>query len=133
MIEKNNQGYDSNNETNQISRIMALIEEKEKELNKIIIDLEIEKKASNNFVKLADDRATLLRSLVEIITIELNEEERILRSYELLEDKNTILNKKYNSMVKSYLGRVTLFSWDIYNKIRYNKSIKEKVIERPTH
>jgi hypothetical protein len=60
----------------------------------------------------------LFKTVLEKISRELLEEERILKEYSSLDKKYKSMNKKYDGMVNSRLGKLTMRIWAVYNKIR---------------
>jgi hypothetical protein len=110
-----------NMDQTELTELKNIIEDKVREYQKMMVDLEIEKRENINLVKSSEDRAARLKVMAEMMILELSEEERILRHYEILEKRFNILNIRYNSMSRSFLGRLTIWSWNVYNKIKYNK------------
>jgi hypothetical protein len=110
-----------NMDQTELTELKNTIEDKVREYQKMMVDLEIEKRENINLVKSSEDRAARLKVMAEMMILELSEEERILRHYEILEKRFNILNIRYNSMSRSFLGRMTIWSWNVYNKIKYNK------------
>jgi ectoine hydroxylase-related dioxygenase (phytanoyl-CoA dioxygenase family) len=110
-----------NMDQTELTELKNTIEDKVREYQKMMVDLEIEKRENINLVKSSEDRAARLKVMAEMMILELSEEERILRHYEILEKRFNILNIRYNSMSRSFLGRLTIWSWNVYNKIKYNK------------
>lgn len=60
-------------------------------------------------------------TLSQQILVELDHENEILGRYEALSNNYIQLEKKYRNLIKSPLVRLIYISWDIYNKIKYNK------------
>jgi ectoine hydroxylase-related dioxygenase (phytanoyl-CoA dioxygenase family) len=110
-----------NMDQTELTELKNVIEDKVREYQKIMVDLEVEKRENINLVKSSEDRGARLKVMAEMMILELSEEERILRHYEILEKRYNILNIRYNSMSRSFLGRLTIWSWNVYNKIKYNK------------
>ena len=100
------------------------LEEKEILLNAINRELELERKNSVEFTRIANEYRSALLIVAEKITTELSHEERILKQYEILSMKYDSLVVKYSALHKSPFSRLTYFSWNIYNKIKYNKKFQ---------
>jgi hypothetical protein len=109
------------------AQLKNILLEREKVIEDIKKELSLERKENFNMANTIDDRTSRLKSISEIINLELSEEERILRTYEMLENRYNNLNKKYNFMANSFLGRMTILSWDVYNKIKYGKRPIKKI------
>jgi hypothetical protein len=107
-------------------QLLNKLEEKQKLLDLIYRELEREKKNSTEFTPAPNEYRIALIQVAERISTELSHEERILKQFEILSKKYDGLQVKFNALNKSPFSRLTYFSWDIYNKIRYNKKFQHQ-------
>lgn len=77
----------------------------------------------NELQKVKKYRIELIH-IADIISNELNNEEVLLKQYELLQNRFEALQKKYNALRKNPMSRLIYLSWDIFNKIKYNRPIQ---------
>ena len=104
-----------------LEKQQALHEEKEELLELLRTELEKVRNDSIQNVRMASDYKKTLAIIAEKLVKELNQEEYILHQYEGLSKKYEALKTKYDALVRSPLVKLIYFSWNVYNKIKYNK------------
>lgn len=109
-----------------LEKLQTLHEEKEELLK--LLRAELEKVRNDNIqnVRMASEYKKTLAIVAEKMIKELNHEESILHQYENLNKKYDALKIKYDALAKSPLVKLIYFSWNVYNKIKYNKKTQFK-------
>ncbi len=108
----------------EVTQLLNKLKESEKSLSKIKEELDKERAINATTVQTAASYRNALIDIAEKMTSELNHEEAMLRQYEVLLRKYDGLNRKYEALHKSPLTRLIYLTWNLYNKIKYNRPMK---------